>query len=437
MKFAVIADDLTGANDTGVQFAKYDWKVSVLLGDTASSLRPSDRDVLVWDTDSRSVSLEVAYRRTAAAVRDALQLGAETLFKKLDSTMRGNLGAELDAVYEEAKPDFIVIAPAFPDAGRQIVNGKLLVGGIPVDETEFAKDPKTPVPDADVPSLISRQSKYGVQKISTSLLAEGASALEPLLADCKQKGIPYLLVDASGNEDLKRTADLFNSLQSKLVWAGSAGIAHYLAAKPRTAEGHTASEQAHSFTQASKPALLVVGSVSGRSRRQLQLVLEQPLTRGIMVEAHLTVGHAEARTGELQRAALEAIHSLQAGCDTVIYSSGDAEAIKLAQETGAQYGLAPHEVSDAVSKALGEAAVQVMDQSELAGVVMTGGDTAKQVCSLLGSTEFQLIGEVETGVPIGRMTGKQALSAVTKAGGFGTDRALLNAMAALKGEMKE
>lgn len=104
-KLVIIADDLTGANDAGVQFAKYGMKVQVMLGDAVGSSEAAAVEVLVRDTDSRAVSPELAFSRVQAAsrlVRQAAGTDAMPLiFKKVDSTLRGNLGPEIDAAIAE------------------------------------------------------------------------------------------------------------------------------------------------------------------------------------------------------------------------------------------------------------------------------------------------------------------------------------------------
>src|ERR671910_3452089 len=141
MLIAMIADDLTGAADTGVQFVHAGYKTAVFFRD--SEVLDDDLDAVVFDTDSRAMPAGFAAKRVLEAARAASK--ARIIYKKLDSTLRGNVAAELAAALDGARRDRAVVAPAFPAAGRATVGGIQHVHGVPVDETEIANDPNTPV----------------------------------------------------------------------------------------------------------------------------------------------------------------------------------------------------------------------------------------------------------------------------------------------------
>ena len=113
-RFLIIADDFTGANDTGVQIKKHGLAASVLLKtDDLSQTQGS----VVLDTESRVISAEDAYARVKEALQAALKEGEyEFLYKKVDSTLRGNIIAEVKAMVEVCQPELVVFAPAFPKA---------------------------------------------------------------------------------------------------------------------------------------------------------------------------------------------------------------------------------------------------------------------------------------------------------------------------------
>src|SRR5919202_6182911 len=140
MLIAVIADDLTGAADTGVQLVGAGYRTAVFF-------RPSrvvdDLDAVAFDTDSRAMPAGFAAKRVLEAARVARE--ARVVYKKLDSTLRGNVAAELAAALGGARRERLVVAPAFPAAGRTTVGGIQRLRGVPVAETELANDPHTPV----------------------------------------------------------------------------------------------------------------------------------------------------------------------------------------------------------------------------------------------------------------------------------------------------
>src|SRR5829696_1376949 len=150
MLIAIISDDLTGAADTGVQLVRAGYRTAVVF---QNSPLPDevDLDAVALDADSRSLPAGFAAKRVveaAHAVRDA-----RVVYKKLDSTLRGPLAAEIAAALGATGRGTAVVAPAFPAAGRATVGGVQLVRGTPVHETEFADDPKAPVRQGHLPTL--------------------------------------------------------------------------------------------------------------------------------------------------------------------------------------------------------------------------------------------------------------------------------------------
>lgn len=147
-KVIIVADDLTGASDTGVQFVKAGLKASVLFQPTFEDMsRYKEEDVLIVDTDSRSMSSERAYNEVSQVVQPFLQGDSHLFFKKIDSTLRGNIGVELQALMDLGRFDAAVIAPAYPDANRSTAYGIHYVEGVPVHLSEANEGPKNACPD--------------------------------------------------------------------------------------------------------------------------------------------------------------------------------------------------------------------------------------------------------------------------------------------------
>src|SRR5215210_5135759 len=151
MLIAIIADDLTGAADAGVQLVHAGYRTAVFFGE--SEVLADDLDAVSFDTDSRTMPAGFAAKRVLEAAHTARE--ARIVYKKLDSTLRGNVAAELAAALGGARRKSVVVAPAFPAAGRTTVGGTQRVHGVPIDETEVANDPHTPVTEAHVPSLLA------------------------------------------------------------------------------------------------------------------------------------------------------------------------------------------------------------------------------------------------------------------------------------------
>jgi len=159
---AVIADDLTGAGDAGVQFAAAGMRTRTLRGDWMPA-HLAGAEVVVVDTASRGLTAAEAYRRVRAAAERLQEAAVQLVYKKVDSTLRGPLGAEIDAVMDVCRPTMALVCPAYPAQGRTLVDGVLLVGGVPVAKTPAAADPQAPVQESHVPTLLTRQMRRPVQ----------------------------------------------------------------------------------------------------------------------------------------------------------------------------------------------------------------------------------------------------------------------------------
>jgi D-threonate/D-erythronate kinase len=141
-----IADDLTGALETAAKFAAYGLTA---VARTGSAVAACEVDVV--DTETRHAPPEEAARRVRQIVTGAR---AELIYKKTDSTLRGNIGAELGAIAEVYPQQRIAYVPAYPDMGRIVRYGSLYVHGKPVHETEFARDRGSPVRDSRIAAVL-------------------------------------------------------------------------------------------------------------------------------------------------------------------------------------------------------------------------------------------------------------------------------------------
>ena len=391
MLTAVIADDLTGAADTGVQFARAGYRTAVVFrGEPVPSEGP---DAVVFDTDSRTLRPGLAARYVAEAGRAAR--AAPLVYKKFDSTLRGSVAAELSAALETTRRRRAVVAPAFPAAGRTTVGGTQLVHGVPVHETEMRNDPRTPVRDGHLPTLIGRWSS-SVGTLSVEDLGNPENVRRAL--DTNE----WTVVDAERDADLEALVRAVPDPRS-VLWAGSAGLALALGA---VVPGPRPAEHGASFARA-RSVLVVVGSLNAASRGQLDALVER------YGEVAVPVGPGSA--GTVPEVVARARNILSGGSCAVVHSSGRASASARGQ----------------VMRALSGAAAALAGEGLFDGLVLTGGSTAVSVSRALGASGIRLAGELEAGVPVGALIGPSPYTVVTKAGGFGGPNTLVGAVESL------
>ncbi len=350
-------------------------------------------DAVVFDTDSRTRRPGLAARYVAEAGRNVR--GARLVYKKFDSTLRGPVAAELSAALESTRRRRAVVAPAFPGAGRTTVGGTQLVHGVPVHETEMRNDPRTPVRDGHVPTLLGRWSS-SVGTLSVDDLEDPENVRRALARD------EWTVVDAERDADLEALVRAVPD-PGAVLWAGSAGLALALGA---VYPGPRPAETGASFAKA-RSVLVVVGSLNAASREQLNGIVER------YGEVAVPVGPGSA--GTVGEVVATARGILSGGSCAVVHSSGRASASARGQ----------------VMRSLAGAAAALAGEDLFDGLVLTGGSTAVAVSRALGASGIRLAGELEAGVPVGALIGPRPYTVVTKAGGFGRPGTLVGAVESL------
>jgi len=414
----VIADDLTGASDAGLQFAKRGLRTMVWL-DADPDLRTMHADVVAFDTDARGATWHRALWQMQTLLRRVGPLAPSRLYKKMDSTLRGNLGPELRSMLE-AFPDAVaIVCPAFPKQGRACRDGMVYVHGVRVDETDFARDPLSPVRDARVAAQLDAPAAL----LTLAELRAGATHANEEIERARKLGIRVVVADAETDEDLRTLATLAH-LREDVLWVGSAGLLEYLChPDPSTSSGEGC---ATIVPPAAGPVVFVIGSRSDMTQRQIEAFAAEPDRDTELIGAIDLMENSIAVT----RKAVGAAKAMRSGLDTLIAVDGGSYGIARALETGRAY----HWGARRTSRRIRERLVAMVDESVHSGsgatVVLSGGDVARTFCQHRGIRGLELIAEVAPGIPISRAIGAN-LYLVTKAGGFGHANTYLDIAAAL------
>jgi len=418
-KIAIIADDLTGAADTGVQFCPYFDDVLLVAHDRISQeiiepLSVSSHALAIY-TNSRALQpVSCRQRLTKIAVRlQDLQL--DWMYKKVDSCLRGNIGTEVDALVEKLTYDASFIAPAFPEMGRTTVNNVHMVHGTPVDRTEIAFDPVTPVTDARLSCVIESQSNHPVRHVHLKWLREPDDELRKTVTQILVDGVRHVTFDAQSQSDLEKIAETAFSLPYKILPVGSAGLASSMTAALRAKVSRSTAEHKK---MPDGHLILVCGSASEVASRQIEtLVANHPYETVSLAAALLTGPKAHAKLVSEARGA----GKILAEKDLIIRTQSVAD--------GGHITCSKTGMSDAgrIVEGLAVFVRALVDVVKPAGLFLTGGDTAAAVLDALGSTGVSVQGEVITGMVQGRIRGglMDGSPVVTKAGAFGKPDALV------------
>jgi uncharacterized protein YgbK (DUF1537 family) len=426
-RISIIADDLTGASDSGVQFARKGLRTHVIFDWTGLSPETTGLDAIVIDTDSRAIPGDMAYDRVKSAAEALKQQGFTWIYKKMDSTLRGNIGQEIHAVMDAYGFEAAFIAPAYPKIGRTTVSGVHYLNHIPIHDTEIAKDPKTPVAESEIAKILARQSELASVNIHLSTLRQGLAATCSAIRDALSRQQKLFIFDAESDEDLQMIAQLMSVFGSRVLWAGSAGLAQFL-----PVSGSDAQRNVLPGSPVDGRVMLVAGSISKITRDQVSAVHTEPNVAAVEMNACAAIDSPQQRFQEIERCISELTSALSRNLDVSLYASSSPEQVRAVKMKGEQLGFASSDVSNRIADMLGEISRTVVSANQVKGLVLTGGDTAKAVCKHLGVHGFELLNELEAGIPYGRLLGDFSLTAVTKAGAFGTTQSLVHAMQYLK-----
>ncbi|QNK33316.1 four-carbon acid sugar kinase family protein [Serratia sp. JUb9] len=412
MKMIVIADDFTGANDTGVQLAKKGARTNVLLNDRQQA--PRGGDVLVINTESRALPAAEAARKVSDALRPYCDdERPPRVYKKIDSTFRGNVGAEIAAAMQASGARLAIVAAAIPAAGRVTRDGACWVHGVPLLETEFASDPKTPIASSQISPLIGLQTDIAIHELDLATV-RGAQLDEQLALLAQQGGI--VVADAELDGDLALLAQSIGRLATPVLLVGAAGLANAL-----PSDWYLSDRQR-------LPVLVVAGSMSEATRRQIAFA-EQEKSLGIVdidVQALLSAHGAQVCSDIVA----QAVAILQARQHCVLRTCRDDDARQQVEQLCAELCISRQQLGDRISQSLGEMTLGIINHARIGGLFLTGGDIAIAVARALGAEGYRINGEVAPCVPCGAFINSEIddLPVITKAGGFGGETTLRDAL---------
>ncbi|RUM24021.1 four-carbon acid sugar kinase family protein [Rhizobium vallis] len=396
MKVGILADDLTSATDGAAPFVSMGHRCLVVTDYRRSSLEKVA--IISINKASRSAPVEDAIDRATQAAKSLAS--AEILYNTVDSTIRGHIGAEITAALAASGRTIAIVAPAFPAGGRTTEGGRQLLHGVPLEETEFAKDPLHPIADSHLRALYRDIPEEEIRHLGLTeirILKSGE-----LTADHRK----LLIADATTQDDLTRLVKSAADPKS-ILWCGSPGLAIALADYVGRADDTTL------FPLATALNLFVIGSVNPLSREQCSRLISTGDVRQIIIDAEVA-----SRSAGL---AAENAAAQYRKCGT------SGEVILTTSDRGASAD------PRSIAIALGKAARAIMEHHPVTGLFLTGGDTAESVLSELEIASVNLLGEVEPGIPVGRTTGPHPIHIITKAGGFGSSNILLKSAEVLRG----
>jgi len=411
----IIADDLTGANDTALQFHLKGCNIQILLDYTIEPSGKSNTQAWSISTESRNLNPEEAYNIVIDATHKLINnFNAEYIYKKIDSTLRGNVAQETLAVLEAMKGDAAVIVPAFPAEGRTTVGGYHLLKGVPLERTEVARDPHSPIFQSHIPTLLKQQTAneeiIGHIQLITVMKGAGPVLLE--LNRLVKEGKKLIVIDAVSTTDMEQIALAIEKSSCNLLPCGSAGLAQVLTKSwlPDTKYQHIPK------VIPKLPVFIVSGSMASLSKTQIKKLAESDEFDSYVLELSLEDVLTEP-SDELIERILEHLETEKiVGVHINISDKDEEEKLK-------ELSIEKEKISKIITDYLANLSSKVIKKQNLIFITI-GGETSYKCCNAIKSKQLQLIDEVEPAIPLCLDIDAQWI--VTKSGNFGMPNTLVN-----------
>jgi uncharacterized protein YgbK (DUF1537 family) len=412
MGLLIIADDLTGANDSAVQFTNAGFSAATLLN-LSAGLNFEKYGVIAISSETRTVGPDKAYQMVRTICSEVGREKTCQVFKKIDSSLRGYIGVEVDALMDEYSFDLALVVPAYPTNGRITSGGYHLVNQIPIGESDIQKDPVTPVKESNLIKLLEKQTKRKVGYLSLEILGKGLQAVLDEIQHLCKTGKVVIACDTTSNHHLDILGKAVINLENALA-CGTAGLARAIAhlVNENIISKRKLLEKEHS----SHGGILgICGSQSSASRVQIEYAHMSSGLKVIEINPSRLI-IPELFKEEVLQVSGRAIQVLKQNGNCLIYI-GSADERKNSRINFREVILA----------ALASITQQIIAQIQIRGLVLTGGDTARTVCQSLNVDNILIEGEIFSGIVKGRLVGGllPERTLITKSGSFGERETLV------------
>ena len=412
-KYIVIADDLTGSNATCSLFKKIGLRAASILklqGDINY-----DVDVISYSTASRGLDKEEAYKKVSEAIKILKNKDVSVYNKRIDSTLRGNIGTEINAMLDNLEDDRIaVVIPSYPDSGRIVVNKTMLVNGVLLENSDAGKDPKTPIKTSCVESLIQKDIKYSSTYFTLSDIEQPIEEIVKKIQEAIKKS-RVLIFDAVNNEDIIKISKAIIHSDINIVTVDPGPFTLYY------------SKELQKKNHLEKKILMVIGSVTATTKKQIEYILQEENIFLVKMKVE-DFFEKETCLKEIERV-ISFIKKGIVSYDLFLVTTspiGDEKKADL-QKLAENLNTTVEEISKIIANTLTETVVKILKETEkFEGVYSSGGDITIALLEKLKAIGVEIREEVIPLAAYGRLIGGDFpnLKLVSKGGMVGNEKTI-------------
>lgn len=416
----IIADDLTGANDTALQFHQRGANTKILLDSDCTPKVKAGTEVWALSSESRNVPSEEALARLEKAVRTFQEnFTFDYYYKKIDSTLRGHIALETLRMVELLEYDAAIIIPAFPQEGRITVGGYHLAKGVPIGRTEIAIDPHSPITESHVPTLLRSQLKETeaelVGTIDLRTVMMGAGPVLMRINDLIKTGKKLIVADATSITDIEQIALAINKCEKKILPTGTAATAQVISKYWLAG----IEKESVNLSVGTLPKFIVSGTATQITANQIVKLEQSDDFENVNFIPLETKDILEGVKDELVERILT---NLKSGVTVCIHTSNLIANFDGFSEDSFNAELTKEKLAGMITDYLAELTKAVMDRIEVI-LITLGGETSYKCCKAINSNELKLVDEAAPAISICSDINRKWI--ITKSGNLGNSNTLI------------
>ncbi|MHC5249373.1 four-carbon acid sugar kinase family protein [Enterococcus sp. LJL120] len=407
-KIGIIADDLTGATTVGVLLARSGITTAAYFSPT-EMVDTADQEAIVLSSNSRHMKPADAQAAIAEAI-EALKIEGATYFsKRIDTTLRGGIGYEIDEMLAHLPEDTVgIMVPAMPQSNRILVGGYSVIDGTALQKTDVAQDVLTPIKETHVPTMIDKQTQHRTGQLGLSSLLAGKEAVKAALSHQKSLGAKIIICDAISLDEIELIAECVHELAWSVLAIDPGPFTQKLAIQRGFgSEAEPESSEAVAAIMDGK-VIVVAGSATAVTKQQINLLCEnESVSKVSVAPLAIALDNAEGEAAKLE--AIEAVgHALSDNQSNVIVLETAVSGPRLdLADVESNQGMAKGQAARNINAALSEIVKTALEQTQqpIKGIYMTGGDTMVSTLKTLGASGIALVDYVIPQTDLGRIIG--------------------------------
>lgn len=414
----IIADDLTGANDTALQFMLNNVDTNILLNTDQEPEKSNTSQAWAIATESRNIAPEFAFEKVKLATQYLVdKVNPDYFYKKIDSTVRGNISVEVLSMLEVLGWDAAIIMPAFPQENRITVGGYHLLKGIPIERTEMARDPHSPIYESHLPTLLQSQLgenlKNLVGSIELKTILDGAGPILQAMNKLIENGVKLIVADSVSITDLEQIVLAMQKSNYKILPVGNSAAGRVLSNEwfPRTEK----SVEVLPIKIPRLPKFIVSGSATQITASQIDKYEQSAdYEENTLV---IELGMDDILAGVKDELVTRIISNLTGENVVMVHTSKLLNNFDGFSDDTMKADLSKSGLAGAVTDFLADLTGRVLEKTK-AVLVTLGGETSYKCCNAINANQLKLIDEVLPAIALSKNT-KSDQFIVTKSGNLG------------------